>query len=164
MVSRYSKIALVLILASFSSMVAINNLTDYWSNFEFVRHVLSMDTTLPDNQAMYRSIHSVWVWHAAYALIILGELLTAVMLARGGVALWKARYSRGNDFHRTKGIAILGLTAGFTVWLFGFMVVGGEWFLMWQSPDWNGQQAAFRFYVAILGCLIYVNQFDTDLE
>ena len=34
---------------------------------------------------------------------------------------------------------------------------------MWQSPTWNGQEAAFRFYVAIIGVLIYLNQPDADL-
>jgi hypothetical protein len=43
---------------------------------------------------------------------------------------------------------------GFLVWFFGFMVIGGEWFQMWQSPLWNGQQAAFRFYLTILAVLI----------
>ena len=43
------------------------------------------------------------------------------------------------------------------------MVVGGEWFAMWQSEDWNGQQAAFRFYLTVLAVLIFVNQPDGDL-
>ncbi len=46
----------------------------------------------------------------------------------------------------------------------GFMVVGGEWFMMWQSAVWNGQEAAFRFYVTLLGVLIYVNQRDTEAD
>ena len=37
-------------------------------------------------------------------------------------------------------------------------LVGGEWFAMWQSQMWNGQQAAFRFYETLLGVLIYVGQ------
>ena len=52
---------------------------------------------------------------------------------------------------------------GFLVWFFGFMVVGGEWFAMWQSQTWNGQDAAFKFYVAIIGVLIYLNQPDGDI-
>jgi hypothetical protein len=34
---------------------------------------------------------------------------------------------------------------------------------MWQSATWNGQEAAFRFYVAVLAVLIFVNQPDGDL-
>ena len=43
------------------------------------------------------------------------------------------------------------------------MVVGGEWFQMWQSPTWNGQPAAFRFYLTILAVLIFVSRPDGDL-
>ena len=69
----------------------------------------------------------------------------------------------GPGFNQAKRFAIIGATMGFLVWFFGFMVVGGEWFAMWQSQTWNGQDAAFKFYVAILGVLIYVNQPDGDL-
>ena len=44
------------------------------------------------------------------------------------------------------------------------MVVGSEWFLMWQSDTWNGQDAAFKFYMAILGVLIFVNQPEREIE
>jgi predicted small integral membrane protein len=42
------------------------------------------------------------------------------------------------------------------------MVVGGEYFAMWQSKSWNGQEAAFRFYITLLGVLIFVNQRDSE--
>ena len=56
----------------------------------------------------------------------------------------------------------LAALAGFLVWFVGFMVIGGEWFLMWQSETWNGQEPAFRFYLTILAVLIYVNQPDGE--
>jgi predicted small integral membrane protein len=43
------------------------------------------------------------------------------------------------------------------------MVVAGEWFAMWQSQTWNGQDPAFRFYMAMLGVLIFVSLPDGDL-
>lgn len=52
---------------------------------------------------------------------------------------------------------------GFALWFIGFMAIGGEWFTMWQSAIWNGQTAAFQFYVTILGVGIYVF-LDTDGE
>ena len=48
-------------------------------------------------------------------------------------------------------------------WFFGFMVVAGEWFSMWESKTWNGEEAAFRFYAAVLAVLILLNQPDPDL-
>jgi predicted small integral membrane protein len=38
---------------------------------------------------------------------------------------------------------------------FGFIAVGGEWFLMWQSTTWNGIEAAFR-YVTLAGLAMLV--------
>ncbi len=29
---------------------------------------------------------------------------------------------------------------------------------MWHSKEWNGQQAAFRIYMTILGVLVFVTQ------
>jgi len=48
------------------------------------------------------------------------------------------------------------------VWFFGFMVVAGEYWAMWQSHTWNGQEAAFRFTMVILGVLIFVSLPDSD--
>ncbi|WVV48290.1 DUF2165 domain-containing protein [Pseudomonas sp. NA13] len=164
MKTRYAKISMILALATFALLTVFNNVTDYSSNFDFVHHVLSMDTTFPDNAARYRAIERPWMWHGAYWLIIFGEAMTTGLLAFGARKLWRARRAEGFIFNRAKGWAIVGLTVGFFVWFFGFMVVGGEWFLMWQSDVWNGQDAAFRFYMALLGVLIFLNQTDADLD
>jgi predicted small integral membrane protein len=59
-----------------------------------------------------------------------------------------------------KQFVAIGVGLGFLLWFGGFMVVGGEWFAMWQSKTWNGQEAAFRFYMTLLAVLIFVNQRD----
>jgi predicted small integral membrane protein len=41
-------------------------------------------------------------------------------------------------------------------WLVAFLVVGGEWFLMWQSKNWNGQDAAFRMFAIIGIALLFL--------
>jgi predicted small integral membrane protein len=161
--ARYSKIVMSLALAAFAFVTAFNNLTDYDSNFMFVRHVLSMDTLFPNNRALHRAITTPWMWHAAYWLIIAGQMLTAALLYRGTWSLWRARHGTGAAFARAKQWTTVGLTTGFVLWFFGFMVVGAEWFMMWQSQLWNGQEAAFKFYMAILGVQIFLNQPDQDL-
>jgi predicted small integral membrane protein len=37
------------------------------------------------------------------------------------------------------------------------MVIAGEYFAMWQSKEWNGQEAAFRITTVILTVLIFVS-------
>ena len=161
---RLIKVFMCLGLAAFALLVTFNNVTDYGANFAFVQHVLAMDTTFPGNALMYRAITIETVWHAAYWLIIAGEAATGIMLLLGAWALWQARYASGGLFDRAKSRVLSGCGIGFMVWFFGFMVIGAEWFVMWQSQTWNGQQPAFRFYMAILGVMIFVNQPDRDLS
>jgi predicted small integral membrane protein len=163
MTVRLVKIALAAMLAAFAGIVALDNIADYGSNYLFVQHVLSMDTTFPNNALLYRATSNPLWWRLGYWLIIAGEAATCVLLAAGALVLWLNRYQSGVVFNRSKGCVLAGLAVGFLIWFFGFMVIGGEWFAMWQSKIWNGQEAAFRFYVAIAGVLIFVNQRDDDL-
>ena len=77
--------------------------------------------------------------------------------------MWRARLASGIGFERAKTYAIAGLLLAFLLWFFVFMVIAGEWFAMWQSKDYNAQQASFRFYITVLAALIFLNQRDGDL-
>ena len=119
-----------------------------------------MDATPPGSALMYRSISSPALWEAAYALIIAGEGATALGFAGAAALLLRHLRSPAVSFNRAKGLAAVAAGLGFLVWFFGFTVIGGEWFQMWQSSQWNGQQPAFRFYLTILAVLIFVMQKD----
>jgi predicted small integral membrane protein len=162
-IARYAKIIMSLVLASFCLLVTFDNITDYGTNYLFVQHVMSMDTTFPGNGLMYRSITNPVLWQLAYALIIAAEGVTGLLLLAGAIRLIQLRNAPGAAFNQGKALIIAGATLGFLVWFFGFMVVAGEWFAMWQSQTWNGQAAAFRFYMALLGVLIFVSLPDDDL-
>jgi predicted small integral membrane protein len=112
--------------------------------------LLACAATPPGNALMYRSISSRSLWEAAYALIIAGEGATALGFAGAAALLLRHLRSPAASFNRAKGLAAVAASLGFLVWFFGFMVIGGEWFQMWQSSQWNGQQPAFRFYLTIL--------------
>jgi predicted small integral membrane protein len=160
---RLAKIAMVASLAAFALLVAFDNVIDYGTNYLFVQHVLSMDTTFPDSTLRWRAITSPALWQAGYALIIAGEAATGLCFAAGTIALLRALRADAGAFQRAKRLALAGASMGFLVWFLGFMVVGGEWFQMWQSGTWNGQQAAFRFYLTLLAVAIFVNQPDAEL-
>ncbi len=152
---RLSKIVFIAAIALFLTLVVFNNVTDYWSNFKFVKHVLSMDTTFPENSGMWRAMTSPIVHHIFYIGIILGEALAAFLCWKGAIGLFQNRQDVAL-FKTKKGPAIYGLTLSFLIWFVGFIAVGGEWFLMWQSSTWNGISAAFRI-VTICGIsLIYL--------
>lgn len=151
---RLAKAIMCFCLAAFALLVAADNVIDYDTNYAFVRHVFSMDTTFPGNALMGRAITNPKIWALGYAGIIAGEALCGLLFLLAGLLMLGSPASVG----RGKRCATAAAVVGFLVWFFGFMVVGGEWFQMWQSQTWNGQQAAFRFYVTILAVLIFVHQ------
>lgn len=163
MTIRLAKIVLLAGLAFYYSLIVFNNLVDFESNYQFVRHTLLMDTTLAGNRAMGRAIHSPWIQHAFYWVIIAWEMLLAVASWWGAARLLRARRAPAAQFNAAKRPAIVALTASMLLWLVPFLAVGGEWFLMWQSPVWNGQQAAFRgFMMAGIVLLLVVQPERAD--
>jgi predicted small integral membrane protein len=156
MAIRLSKCVLIFGIALFCSLVVFNNLTDYDSNFQFVRHVLQMDSTFPGNKGMWRAINTPWMHVAAYDSIILWESLTTAMAWWGFVRLFRTMKGTAKAFHDAKAQSVAALTMGILLWFVGFIAVGGEWYLMWQSKIWNGQDAAFRLVVVLGIVLLYV--------
>jgi predicted small integral membrane protein len=146
---RLAKVAMIASLAANAFIVAYDNIVDYQSNYEFVRHVLSMDTTFHGNALMHRAISNESIWSLAYALIIAMEGSTALLLVVGALVLLSRLRAPAEVFNRSKVWAVAGLTVGFGLWFFGFMVIAGEYFAMWQSKIWNGQDAAFRIATVI---------------
>ncbi|WP_266169404.1 DUF2165 family protein [Dyella subtropica] len=161
---RLSKILVVAALALLISLVAFGNVTDYRTNFAFVQHVLAMDTIFPDASIHYRAITSPPLQHAAYVLIIAVQTITAVLCWAGVWRMWRRRRASAALFQRAKGLAVMGLSVGVALWLVGFMAIGGEWFGMWMSPQWNGVATSFRLVALLLGALVYLGQREVDMD
>ena len=66
------------------------------------------------------------------------------------------------EFNSAKRIPIAALTLGMLMWLVAFLSIGAEWFLMWQSHAWNGQEAAFRMFVVLGFVLLLLMQPDRE--
>lgn len=162
MIVRLVKVAMVASCALFALLVAFGNLVDYGSNYTFVRHTLSMDTTFPGNALMGRAITSPALWTLGYWLIIAAEAATGLILVFGSLRLALAVRGPAALFNAAKPAVALGVGLGFLLWFTGFAVIGGEWFAMWQSKEWNGVPSAFRFTVTLLLVLIFVMQPDGD--
>jgi len=159
---RAAKVLLVFAVALFYSLVVFNNVTDYDSNYQFVRHVMMMDSTFPGNHGMWRAINSSALHTAFYLAIIIWEAVAMALCWWGGVRLVKTLHESSAAFNSAKGISVVGLTVSLLQWLVAFLGVGAEWFLMWQSKTWNGQEAAFRNFTVIGIVLLLVAQADAD--
>jgi predicted small integral membrane protein len=156
MMIRLSKAAVVAAFAVYVTLVAFGNITDYATNFEFVRHVLMMDTIFSDSSIAYRAISNPALHHAAYIMIIATQLLAALLSWRGAAAMFARRKASARAFNQSKTLAVAGLCVGFILWQIGFTAIGGEWFGMWMSSTWNGLGTAFRISMIILGTLIFL--------
>ena len=162
MAARLSKIVLVAALALTCTLAVFGNVVDPTTNYSFVQHVLSMDTVMPGSGITDRSITDPAVQHAAFIVIVAGEAVTALLLWLGVSLMLSRLRAPAARFARAKTRAIAGLSVGFLVWQAGFLGIGGEWFGMWMSKTWNGQEAAFRFAMTVLGVLIYVAMPDPE--
>ena len=78
MITRAAKLLLLAGVGLFYTLVVFNNLTDFDSNYQFVRHVLSMDSTFPGNHGMGRAVLSPGMHLAFYIGIIAWEIATTI--------------------------------------------------------------------------------------
>ena len=164
MTLRIAKLALVFAVAIFYSFVVLNNTTDYDSNYQFVRHVLMMDSTFPGNRGMWRAVNSP-AWHTLFYLAIISwETVSMILCWVGAFMMARALSKTPAAFHEAKRVAIAALTFSLLMWFVVFLSVGGEWFLMWQSKMWNGQDAAFRMFTVIGIILLFVAQPETEAQ
>lgn len=163
LITRLGKTALVAAMAFYASLVAFGNITDYGTNYAFVEHVLKMDTIFPGASITYRAIDNPLLWQVFYLLIIAAETLTALLCWIGAGRMLQRLRADAATFNRGKAWSIGGLGFGFLVWQVAFMSIGGEWFGMWQSQTWNGEDSAFRIFITMLAVLIFVTLRDDEL-
>jgi predicted small integral membrane protein len=135
------------------ALVGLNNIVDYGDNWAFVQHVMGMDSIFPGTTQRWRAIHWAPVQQLVYLAIITAEVVSAGLLTLGAAALFRqARSARG--FDRSLDLSVAGLTLAMLLYGAGFIAVGGEWFLMWQSKSWSGSDSAARFFILNAAVLI----------
>lgn len=155
MTIRLAKIAVAAAAGVLILLVAFGNVVDYGTNFDVVKHILSMDM-IPPSPLTARAITSPALHHLCYGFIIASEFVAAGLTLYGAWLLWRARKSEAAAFNNAKGMAVAGLTVGFLLYFFGFMAVGGEWFQMWRAGDYNMQEPAFRFIGSVGIAMIFL--------
>jgi predicted small integral membrane protein len=168
--NRISKILLVASVGLFLFIVVLNNaLLDYASNYQFVEGVLSMNTLFSGESQAWRAFRNpnpgqgYWLYHAFYVSLILWEAAAAALCFAGVVKLVQNLNGSAAHFNAAKKLAVYGLTLSLLQWFGAFITVGGEWFLMWQSSKWNGQDAAFRMFACLGIILIFLSFKDEEL-
>lgn len=134
---------LTVMTAAYYLLVAFDNITNPASNWAFVKGVLSGDGTPAGDGFGWRAITAPWLQVTAYVGVILAETIAGVLLAVGGVAGLRGT-SRPAIWADAQRWTIVGCLVGLLVFFFGFITVGGNWFIMYLNSKWNGLDPAFQ--------------------
>ncbi len=158
-VARTTTSVFVLMVASYYLVVAFDNITNPTnpnaSNWPFVQGVLSGDGVPADSGFEWRFIDATWFQAASYIGIMAMEAITGILLLIAGiVGLRGSRHQR--SWVAAQRWTYVGGLAGLAVFFFGFMVVGGNWFIMYLNSNWNGLEPAFQNSVITLAMLLLV--------
>lgn len=153
---RYSKVILMTYISFFGLLVMYSNFTDYASNYEYVGHILSMDTTRENLNLSYRAITSPMLHHRIYWIIITLEVTYTAFCLLGAYHLYRNINGSSENFHEAKKFAIVGLLIAMFVYYICLQVVGVEWFNMDESKTWNAKDWARHIVDFILPLLIFI--------
>lgn len=161
MLTRISKVAALATYGLVALLAGFDNIVDSGSNLPYVVHVLSMDTVFENTTLRWRAITSPVAHRVAFGGIVATELTI------GALSLWSAallgRSVRDPDvFNERKRAGVLGLLLGLALWFFGFYAIGGEWFLSWQSTQWNSTGVGLQLTVLILVLLVFLTSRDSE--
>ena len=147
----------ILMVAAYYLVVGFDNITNPTnpnaSNWPFVKGVLSGDGVPADSGFEWRFIDATWFQAASYIAVMACETLTGILLLIAGILGLRASASSGRWNHAQK-LTFLGGFLGLAVFFFGFMVVGGNWFIMYLNSKWNGLTPAFQNSVMTITMLI----------
>ncbi|MCP1499745.1 putative small integral membrane protein [Pseudomonas migulae] len=153
---KISKATLMLFISFFGLLMLYSNFTDYPTNYEYIAHILSMDTTREGARYSYRAVTSPMAHHRIYWLIITLEVLFTVFCMVGTYHLYKNINTSTKKFHEAKKFAIIGLMIAVFIYYVCFQIIGAEWFNMDESPYWNYKDWARHIVDFIIPLLIYL--------
>jgi len=153
---RYSKVILMAFFSFFGLLVMCSNFTDYSSNYEYVAHVLSMDTTRENPNTDYRAITSPMLHHRIYWIVITLEVMYTVYSLIGTYQLFKNINASAEVFHDAKKFSIVGLLIALFIYYVCVQVIGVEWFNMDSSVSWNAKDWARHIVDFIFPLLIFM--------
>ena len=144
--ARVAASLFVLMVASYYFVVAFDNITNpvnpNASNWPFVKGVISGEGVPADSGFEWRFVDATWFQVLCYVGVIAAECVTCTLLIIAGVKGLRAS-SAGPRWGQAQKWTIAGGTVGLALFFFGFMVVGGNWFIMYLNSEWNALEPAF---------------------
>ncbi len=158
---RLSKILLIVFVGLQGLFYALNNIVNFEAAKGFVQGVLPMAGNEAYPNAFGPAVSSPVLITIVLCCIIIGELVVAACSFKGAYDMFRVRGSSAERFHDAKTWAIMGCVMALLVWFGLFMVIGGAYFQMWQTPlGAAAQGGAFQYAISSGIVLLFVNAPD----
>ena len=145
--ARVVTLLFVLMVAAYYLVVGFDNITNPTnpnaSNWPFVQGVISGDGVPADSGFEWRFIDATWFQAISYIGVMTAETLTGILLLIAGIKGLRASRTGPRWGHAQKWTYAGGIL-GLAVFFLGFMVIGGNWFIMYLNSKWNGLEPAFQ--------------------
>ena len=137
-----------------AALAVLNNLTAPGANLAFVQHIMTMDTTNMDEGTQWREIRSPVLHRMAFVTILVMEGAVTVLSLVGSYFLAVNIGAPAEVWESAKLFGYLGFIVALAVWFLIFQVVGTEWFVSWQSENWNAIRDSTRINLVTLAGII----------
>ena len=137
-----------------AAIVVLNNVCAPRTNQAFVRHIMTMDTTNQDPGTQWREIRSPVLHRIAFYSILAVEAAVTVLCLVGSYMLLTNLGAGAEAWEAAKLYGYLGFAGALVVWFLIIQVVGAQWFVSWQSKDWNAIRDSTRINLITLAGII----------
>lgn len=159
MMVRYAKIVLVLAVA-FYGLMGIFNFLGWQGGLEMVRTVTSM-AQVPEERIMPWATDNVVVVTLGLLFIAGSKISGGVLCAVGAWKMWSARGASADVFNGSKDFAVLGCAVLLVLFFGGFIYLGAQFFLGWQTELGQGSAGwASQLGASVAFILLFLNQPD----
>ena len=155
--ARVATSLFILMVSSYYLVVGFDNVTNPTnpnaSNWGFVQGVLKGDGVPAGSGFEWRFIDATWFHAISYIAIMALEILTGILLLVAGI-LGLKHAQNPEHWSRSQKWTFAGGLIGLGIFFFGFIVVGGNWFIMYLNSKWNGLDPAFQNSVMTVSMLV----------
>ena len=156
-VLRYLQILLIITVAMWGLLSAIDNLADWSGTNDAVTSVASM-STYQGGPFRWRATHDPVVVVVGSVFITLSKAASGCLCLLGALQMWRARRQDTVGFTHAKSLALSGGAVAILLFFGGFLVIAEGWFEMWRSSLMVStvSGAAFRYGAMITLISLFV--------
>jgi len=158
---RIIKILLILAVASWGFIAALQNLIDWQGTLGAIGAATSMATFEGGVDSWQAASNSLLIWLGA-VFIVVSKLASGALCLAGSRQMWRARRAGTAEFQRSKDLALSGCAISILMLFGGFVVIAETWFELWRSDVLRGPvlDSAFHYGGMIALIALFVGSPD----